>query len=161
VQYNDGDDSVNNSGSFKTDIRFNHPIKELIWVFREEDSTDNNDWFNYSKRNLIPYTKVFSLMRSCRLSIDGKDYTENKKEIIFRALNNHRNKTDKHIYTIPFCLNPEDWSPTGSLNFSKIDNASLYGEMNIPTPLNRLHIFGINYNWMTIKNGISNLEFIS
>jgi hypothetical protein len=161
VQYNDGDDAVNNSGSFKTDIRFNHPIKELLWVFREEDSTDNNDWFNFSKRNLIPYTKVFPLMKTARLSVDGKDYTENKNEIIFRTLNNHKSKTDKHIYTIPFCLNPEDWSPSGSLNFSKLDSVVLYGEMNTPTPANRLHMFGINYNWMTIKSGISNLEFIS
>jgi len=163
VQYKDtqGEDSNSSNGVFKTELPFNHPVKEIIWVFIEDASISNNDLFNYSKRNLIPSTKVYSLMKNAKLSIEGKDYTETKDEIVFRLVNNHRNKTDKHIYTIPFCLSPEELEPSGSLNFSKTDSVDIYGEMVTPTPLNRLFVFAINHNWLLIENGMTNLMFIS
>jgi hypothetical protein len=163
IQYKDtqGDDTNSSNGVFKTNLPFNHPVKELLWVFIEDQSVQNNDWFNFSKRNLIPSTKVYSLMKNAKLSIEGKDYTEIKDEAIFRLVNDHRNKTDRHIYTLPFCLNPEQWEPSGSLNFSKIDSIDLYGEMRTPTPLNRLYIFARNHNWLIFENGMTSLLFIT
>lgn len=160
VQYKDTQGSSSN-GVFKTNLPFNHPVKELMWVFIEEDSITNNDWFNFSTRNLIPFTKVYSLMKNAKLSVEGKDYTEVKDEIVLRLINNHRNKPDRHIYTIPFCSEPEEWEPSGSLNFSKIDSVDLYGEMRTPSPLNMMYIFATNYNWMTFQNGLSSLMFIT
>eukprot|EP00975_Prorocentrum_lima_P039840 8369856-Prorocentrum_lima.AAC.1 len=31
----------------------------------------------------------------------------------------------KHVYVIPFCLDPESWKPTGSTNFSRLDSVKL------------------------------------
>lgn len=156
-----GEENNSSTGIFKTTLPFNHPIKELLWVFVEDESYNNNDFFNYSKRNLIPSTKVFSLMKNAKLNIDGKDYNELKEEIVYRLTSNHKNITDKHIYTLPFCMEPEELEPSGTLNFSKIDNANLYGEMRIPTPLNKMYIFAINYNWLMVQNGLSSLMFIT
>lgn len=163
IQYKDtqGDDTNSSNGVFKTNLPFNHPVKELLWVFIEQDSMENNDWFNFSKRNLVPSTKVYSLMKNAKLSVEGKDYTEVKDETVFRLVNDHRNKTDRHIYTFPFCLNPESWEPSGSLNFSKIDSVDLYGEMRTPTPLNRLFIFARSHNWLLVENGMTSLMFIT
>lgn len=163
IQYKDtaGEDSNSSTGIFKTSLPFNHPIKELLWVFIEDESIENNDFFNYSKRNVVPYTKVFSLMKSAKLNIDGKDYNESKEEIVYRITNNHKNTTDKHIYSLAFCMEPENLDPSGTLNFSKIDSAFLYGEMRTPTPLNKMYIFGINYNWLLVQNGLSSLMFIT
>ena len=156
-----GEDSNSSNGIFKTSLPFNHPVKELLWVFIEDENFENNDLFNYSKRNLIPFTKVFSLMKNAKLNIDGKDYSELKDEIVYRVTSNHKNITDKHIYTLPFCLFPEDIEPSGTLNFSKIDSVNLYGEMRTPTPLNKMYVFAVNYNWLNIQNGLSSLMFIT
>jgi hypothetical protein len=163
LQYKDtqGDDTNNSIGVFKTDLPFNHPVSEILWVFIEEASMANNDWFNFSKRNITPSTKVYSIMKNAKLSIDGKDYTEKTDELIFRSSNDHKNNTDRHIYSIPFCLYPEISEPSGSLNFSKLDSVELYGDLRTPTPNNRLYIFARNHNWLTIQNGMSSLLFIS
>jgi hypothetical protein len=163
LQYKDtqGDDTNNSIGVFKTDIPFNHPVTELLWVFIEDLSMANNDWFNFSQRNSSPSTKVYSIMKNAKLSVEGKDYTDKTDEIVFRSINDHKNNTDRHIYTIPFCLYPESASPSGSLNFSKIDNVELYGDLRTPTPNNRLYIFGRNHNWLRFENGMCSLLFIS
>lgn len=162
VQYKDvqGDDV---GSVFKTDIPFNHPVKELLWVFIEDLSIQNNDWFNFSQRNPIPHTKVYSLMKNCTFWVDGKEYEERKDEIIYRIVNSdkfHKNTTDKHIYIISFCDKPEQWQPSGTLNFSRIDEAVISGDMRL-SATSKMFIFGINYNWLSIENGISMVRYIS
>jgi hypothetical protein len=155
-------DTNNASGIFKTNIPFNHPMKEILWFFTEEESIENNDWFNFSKRNQID--RVFPLMKNATLLIDGQEREENKDEIIYRVSNSyrfHRNTTDKHFYCMSFCDEPEKWEPSGSLNFSKIDDAILYGDMQPGISANKMYIFGINYNWLAIENGQSGILFIS
>jgi hypothetical protein len=163
VQYKDsrGSDSSSSSGVFKTDLPFNHPVKELLWVFIEDASLSNNDGFNFSGRNAVPNTKVVSLMKNAKLVIDGKDYIDTKNEIIFRLVNEHKNKTDRHIFTLSFCEDPELWEPSGSLNFSRIDNPELQGDMNVPTPYNSCYVFARNHNWLSISNGLCSLKFIA
>ena len=87
-----------------------------------------------------------------------------------------------------FCLNPEDYQPSGSCNFSRINSCKLYfdrsnltGEDNygtrgengskntlIKTEDNIEHtgkrngtifIFGITYNILRFKNGMGGLAF--
>ena len=136
----------------------------MLWVFIEDLSIDNNDWFNFSKRNPTPFTKISSLMKNCTFTVDGKEYEERKDEIVYRSVNSkryHTNVTDKHIYTISFCDKPEEWQPSGTLNFSRIDEAVIHGDMRSGTPSNKLFIFGVNYNWLTIKNGIGIVKYMT
>jgi hypothetical protein len=58
------------TGTFKTNLPFNHPVKEILFCFIEEDSLQNNDWFNYSKRNTIVSTKVESIMKNAKLIVE-------------------------------------------------------------------------------------------
>ena len=51
----------------------------------------------------------------------------------FRLLTKYKHHTvipDNYIYTYPFCLYPEKSAPSGSMNFSRIDDTrlSLYSE---------------------------------
>lgn len=156
-----GADTNSSNGIFNTDLPFNGMVKELFWVFIEDESAENNDGFNFSKRNTSPNTKVHSLMKNSKFLVEGVEYIEEQGELVYRSLNNHRNKTDRHIYTISFCAHPEIREPSGSLNFSKFDYATLYGEMITPTPLNKMFIFATNHNWISIDKGLSSLMFIA
>lgn len=157
-------EEVNHSSSvFKTNLPFNHPVKELIWVFIEKESLDNNDPFNFSKRNTNPLVPTQSLMKSVSLFIDGKEYFKHFDEKIYRVSNSmkyHTNTTDRFIYTFPFCEYPERIQPSGSLNFSCIDSFTINGEMNSPVNENYLYVFAVNYNWLEIENGVSALTYI-
>ena len=64
------------------------------------------------------------------------------------------------IYSYSFALKPEEHQPTGSCNFSRIDNAQVAivttGTNNAATNLN---MFAVNYNVLRIQSGMGGLAF--
>ena len=65
----------------------------------------------------------------------------------------------EQIYTWPFCLTLNKSQPTGTLNFSRIDNARI--NINLPLSLNIFIIraYAVNYNILRIKNGMGGIAF--
>jgi hypothetical protein len=65
----------------------------------------------------------------------------------------------EQIYTWPFCLTMNKSQPTGTLNFSRIDNAKI----NINGPesanLDMIRAYAVNYNILRIKNGMGGIAF--
>lgn len=164
VKENSGEEVNYSSGVFKAVLPFNHPVKELLWVFIEKESLDNNDAFNFSKRNINPFLPTQPLMKEAVLLIESKEYFKQLDEKIYRTVNSskyHTNTTDRFIYTFPFCEYPENHQPSGSLNFSCIDTFTLQGTMNPGITENFIYVFSINYNWLVIENGLSVLKYIS
>lgn len=158
-------EEVNHSASiFRTNVPFNHPVKELFWVFIEKESIDNNDPFNFSKRNTDPSIPTQSLMKSVTLYLDSKEYFVQLDEKIHRitsSMKYHTNTTDRFIYTLSFCEYPEIHQPSGSLNFSCIDSFTISGTMNSPVNENYIYVFGKNYNWIEIQNGLTAVKYIT
>lgn len=158
------DENINRGGGHSIDLPFNHPCSELIWIFRERASEDNNDWFNFGVRNGIVFTDIFPLMLDAKLILDG---TERNKLTNANALNvlninkYHTSATEKYIYCLPFCELPEEWYPTGTLNFSRVSHAVLNITL-IPEalPVNAF-VFAKNYNIIRIKNGEISIGFNS
>ena len=57
-----------------------------------------------------------------------------------------------------FCLKPGEHQPSGSCNFSRIDNARLnytIGEAGADS----LHLFALNYNVLRIMSGMGGLTY--
>lgn len=156
---------LNNGGLYKSVLNYNHPCSELLFVLSEESSQDNNDWFNFAQRNTDASVNTQSLLSSARLLIDGTERTHYLDEFTLRVTNNHRfhtNTPDNFIYTISFCDDPEKFYPTGSLNFSLIDQAEL--QIQVKTNINstiRLHSFVKNFNIINIERGMVSLAFSS
>ena len=150
---------------YKGILQFNHPVKELLFVAREIESENNNDWFNFSIRNGVINTPILPLIQSAKLVIDGRDRCTLMDSFSLSILNSsiyHTNTTDKYIYTMPFCDCPEKWIPTGSLNFSAVDSAVLYIDIAQGSiPRSRIFIYARNYNWLSISNGFAKLLFNS
>lgn len=158
-------ESINllSGGLHKSLLDFNHPCNELLFVLREYDNELNNDWFNYAKRNVSVSTPIEPLMTQAKLILDGNEFTEYLNEYTLRVTNSaryHTNTTDKHIYIIPFCNEPEKWYPNGSLNFSKIDQAELHIQMNSGINSSvKLFVFAKNFNILYIEKGMVQLGF--
>ena len=63
------------------------------------------------------------------------------------------------VYVYSFALQPEEHQPTGTCNFSRIDNAQVAINMKsgYSTPLQRM--FAVNYNILRIQSGMGGLAF--
>lgn len=148
-----------NSVNFNTDLSFNHPIKEIIWVMVEDDSVDNNDHFNYSRRS-----DNGSPMTEAKFIHDGFDANKNSlPESYFRLVGPrmyHTNIPRKYINVYSFAQKPEELDPSGSLNVSALSSFKLDLKLTSGNQDSRLHVYGINYNILTIKNGTVNVKYI-
>lgn len=58
-----------------------------------------------------------------------------------------------------FSLNPEDFQPSGSCNFSRIDSQVLYLEISDQLIDPIITIFATNYNILNISGGMAGVEY--
>ena len=62
----------------------------------------------------------------------------------------------KHIYLYSFALKPEEHQPSGTCNFSRIDNANMiFGAVSTGT----LSVYAVNYNVLRIMSGMGGLAY--
>ena len=67
----------------------------------------------------------------------------------------------KHIYTYSFALEPEKHQPSGTCNFSKIEDIFMEFETNIDHSNDCLRVYAINYNVLIITSGMGGLAYKS
>ena len=151
-------------------LDFNHPMKELIWVFQNKNVLSlypygGNEWFNFSTNSYRDYKATSEdPMRSCKIVFEGKDRIDYRPAKYFRTVlpfQYHTNVPNNYIYTYSFSNNPQDFQPSGSCNFSRIDDQELY--INISDKLNEpmINVFGVNYNILNIAGGMAGVEYTS
>ena len=62
-----------------------------------------------------------------------------------------------------FGLNASDYNPSGSCNFSRLDNAKLIlrgvEKGNLRADQNDIYVFAVNYNVLRIKDGLAGILF--
>lgn len=158
------DVDIRGGGDHRIELPFNHPCSELIWIFREEDSEFNNDWFNFSIRAGAIGAAILPFMSEARLVLDGLERNNSTSGSVLSRVNiltYHSSRSEKDVYCMPFCANPEKWFPTGSLNFSKIGHSTLNFNLYKGVRPVKANIFARNYNVLRIKNGEIFLAFSS
>jgi len=130
---------------------FNHPVKSLHVVSGQ--ATGNNWDTEYTFDNSSLYINGTALFEETSATyhhdvVHEMHCTDLPDGII----------DDLPVYSWPFCLTMSKMQPTGSLNFSRIDNAKLI--LNNPTGGNQLHrVYAVNYNILRIKNGMAGVAF--
>lgn len=145
---------------------FNHNIKELYWTYRTSVATSNNDYNNYA--NVTNYGTSNELIvapfNEMNLRFNGNDRFEKLAETFFRLYQpykHHSSGTNDYIYMYSFALTPEDTQPSGTCNFSKLDNITLNLDCSASIPSGIINVYAINYNILRIQNGMSGLMFSS
>jgi len=63
------------------------------------------------------------------------------------------------IYVYSFALQPEEHQPTGTCNFSRIDNAQVSVQLKSNTQATLQKLFAVNYNILRIQSGMGGLAF--
>mgnify|MGYP002635890825 FL=1 len=182
---------TSNTASTSQDINFSHPVKELIWVHRDQtaatqntsttaadidansnvagaaDFTQKNDYFNYqsNRNNDVEYVgggESFESFATCKLQLNGHDRFAARRASYFRLvqpLQAGHSIPNKHIYVYSFALKPEEHQPSGSCNFSRIENAKFIFTTSQTYSNTEFIIFAINYNVLRIMSGMGGLAY--
>ncbi len=141
-----------NTTQFHVDLQYQLPIRSLYWCFVDEDSENNNDWFNYLRRS-----DSGVIMKEAKFDFDGNEVTPMRSEMYYRLIQPNQDViSEKCIYQMHFGI--KSGVNSGSVNFSRLDKASM--QLNLrPGGPTRMHIIAINWNILIIQNGAATLMF--
>lgn len=148
--------------SIKCNLQLRNPIKELIWFLTEEESEQNNDWFNYGLRD--EHYEGNSLMTAASLYLDSALRYGRLPESYYRLVSpsrfhKHPNmKHNRNIYSISFSQSPESLQPSGYLNASRYDSIDLHVELISGCPASKIYTVAVGYNIMTLDDGVVTMK---
>ena len=156
------------------DLNFKHPIKYFVWVIVNSGSATTS----LSNNSGMGPCYFVSL---CSNSIYGNDGNDGTVEILFDGVEREielpmsfytRLNTKKYCKNMPdldriglysFALNPFEAEPSGTCNFSRINNKNIklaFANNDIGTISGKeLYIFGINYNVFIITDGMGVIRY--
>jgi len=105
-------------------------------------------------------------LASFRVILNGQDRFKDQSGKYFNQVEpmwHHTGNPYPGIYCYSFALKPEEHQPTGTCNFSRIDNAQVDVRIkaNIDTGMaaNTLEMYAVNYNVLRIQSGMGGLAF--
>ena len=101
---------------------------------------------------------------TCVLKLDNVERFAPQKAIYFRTTQHSQYRNyipKKHIYAYSFAIDPHNYTPSGTTNFSTIDNANFVFTNHINNNSNdiQMNIFAISYNIFRIMGGMGSLIY--
>ena len=164
VQYNNG---VSMTGSsIQHELRFNHPVKELIWT-------------TPSGAACCGGAKGMDTVCDALLQLNGHDRFRKRNGFYFSTVQRYEHHTGAPVgsssssgsssgatcvdagvvYSYSFALKPEEHQPSGTCNFSRIDNAVLSLGIHTSNAAHTLNVWAVNYNVLRIMSGMGGLAY--
>jgi len=151
------------AGSKTLELNFNHPVKELVWA---PIITGNTGWgVDHTSSGQFTNT-TYQSTTSVKLILNGHDRFEKQTIDYFTRYqpmkyhtNQGRGDSYDTIAVYSFCLKPEEHQPSGTCNFSRIDDVRLEINSIVGTVNTDLHIYAVNYNVLRIMSGMGGLAY--
>lgn len=141
-------------------LSFNHPVKCLVWVTQPAANVASNvnELTNYTNATGYGGTDPLS---TALLQLNGHDRFRERNAAYFNLVQPFQHFTRNPavgIYVYSFALKPEDHQPSGTVNMSRIDNATLKLVLASAVSTN-IRIYAINYNVLRIMSGMGGLAY--
>lgn len=161
-----GAESFSNS-SVRVTLNLSHPCKEFIWVVQPDANVSGgaNRWVDFTDagNSGTAYAGNDPLVNA-KIQIGNHDRITTRKGSYFNLVqpyNHHTRIPAVGIYAYSFALNPETHQPSGSINMSRIDNATIHMTLSTGTSPVRVYVFAVNYNIVRVVSGLAGLAFAS
>jgi hypothetical protein len=174
-----------NKGVNRIKLNFNHPCKELIWVAKSKGTYKKDRWYDYNfadaavtEEYAVSKTSniIFQVdpaafrnpLKSAILQLNGNDRFAVREGLYFTHVQPYQHHTNvpvnNPINVYSFALKPEEHQPSGTLNMSRIDTATLMIDAEDPgTTANYtydgINIYAVNYNVLRILSGMGGLAY--
>jgi hypothetical protein len=165
-------------------LNFNHPVKELIWSFGTAASAAGNSLMGTStppagkskaRLQLNGHDRFADMpmeyfgLRQCidyHSAVPGPNLAQTAEGVYGSGNTSGSICTQlaSQVYVYSFALKPEEHQPSGTCNFSRIDNAKLIcdaasGSGGSDTAATQCKIFAVNYNVLRIMSGMGGLAY--
>ena len=165
--------SISDTGTFTQDLNFNHPVKELIWssvpsALGASVSTGAGAADNQAKAPIGPIDGNYQLKLNGHDRFKERDYRYFTRTQVLEHHTGHGGifgsdgttaKAKDFIGVYSFALKPEEHQPSGTCNFSRIDNAQLVRSSSSTTITGGFNIYAVNYNVLRIMSGMGGLAY--
>ena len=164
-------DSGVNTGQFKLD--FVNPVKELYFVIQRQGSVGSNEFqfatpFDYDGILEVTGNKyvLWENLDHLTLTLDGQEIiTKDTGTMTFlkavqAAIHHSKTQLIRRFYSYSFALQPEEWYPTGQVNFSLVKEQILNLSLNPCTGYSRqVRAYAVNYNILRVGEGTAKTIF--
>ena len=163
LQYT-GERKIYNTNT-KIKLNFINPSKEIFWVAQLNKIKNGNikEKFNYTSKiqysgsNLVLNSQIHHNGQNRSAFFDKNFYNYIKTHLF------HTNTIEEGINMYSFSIDPQNFEPRGSCNFTKIEDIVL--DLNLSTLVSYdnpilLRVYNLNYNIFRINNGLAGLTFI-
>jgi hypothetical protein len=156
-----GPETANSTGNYR--LNFNHPVKELVWVTRNDPKQPLE--FGANIDGLVG-TEAFEgasaveSFDSCKLQLNGHDRFSERDASYFRLVQPYQHHTripSKYVYCYSFALNPEAHQPSGTCNFSRLDNVTL--NLKGVKGTGEVLVYAVSNNILRIMSGMGGLAY--
>jgi Large eukaryotic DNA virus major capsid protein len=103
---------------------------------------------------------------TAKLQLNGQDRFSEREGSYFDVVQpwqHHTRAPDTGINLYSFALRPEEHQPSGSCNFSRIDNAVLQLVLSSPTVAGtataKVRVYAVNYNVLRVMSGMAGVAY--
>ena len=103
---------------------------------------------------------------TAKLQLNGQDRFSEREGSYFDVVQPYQHHTrapDTGINVYSFALRPEEHQPSGSCNFSRIDNAVLQLVLSSPTVSGvataKVRVYAVNYNVLRVMSGMAGIAY--
>jgi len=125
-----------------------------------QNGVDSNAWV---EEGAVGATTSVGPLSTFKLILNGQDRFKEQSGKYFNQVQpfyHHSGNPYPGIYSYSFALKPEEHQPTGTCNFSRIDNAQVEVVQKANTSrTTNMHMFAVNYNVLRIQSGMGGLAF--
>ena len=159
-------DQIIPADATSAELNFNHPVKELIWTCSGGVAAGAlNSTTLIIPSSALVNTVLLKLNGHDRFSERGHTYFSRVQPLEYHTssgLDSDASSTgtasnfNDSICVYSFALKPEEHQPSGTCNFSRIDNAQLSCTAFAST---EVHCFAVNYNVLRIMSGMGGLAY--
>jgi len=160
-----------NTGQFKLD--FVNPVKELYFVIQRQGSVGTGEFefvtpFDYD--GILEETGnkyiLWENLDHLTLTLDGQEIitrdtgTMTFLKAVQAAIHHSKTQLIRRFYSYSFALQPEEWYPTGQVNFSLVKEQILNLSLNPCTGYSRqVRVYAVNYNILRVGEGTAKTIF--
>ena len=163
-------------------LNFNHPTKFIAWVLRGNTHGLYTAIPTADVANIKTYNESLAPLLNAKLQLNGQDRFTVRNGSYFNQVQPYQtigSNSPAGIYLYSFALKPDEHQPSGTCNFSRIDNATLsltYKQASVAnddianlsselttyaraTNLTQLNIYAKNYNVLRVMSGMAGLAY--
>jgi len=149
---------VSSSSQVRMSLAFNHPCQELLWVVRRNVHERQNGWSNFSGIDgRDPVIKA-------ALHLNSQPRFNNRPGSWLRLVQpyqHHTNIPESYVYCYSFALHPEQTTPSGTCNLSRIDHCDLI--LNLQEGLGKeqvtVLVFARSFNILRFREGLCGIAY--